>query len=108
MPRIETQSQFRKWSKPDFCYLCGDLLENGAPLNDDHCPPQAMFAVSDRISYPIKMSVHVKCNHRWHAEDEKLAIFFDILHGGAKASVPALHRKLTFLDVETEQGTSKA
>lgn len=64
-----------------------------------------MFAALDRTNYPIKISVHAKCNHRWHAEDEKMAIFFDVLHGGAKALVPALQRKLTFLDVETEQGT---
>ncbi len=105
MPRIENQSQFQKWRRPAFCYLCGDPLENGLPLNYDHCPPQGIFAASDRNDYPIKVSVHASCNYRWHVEDEKMTIFYDVLHGGAKASLPALQSKLTFLDVETQQGT---
>lgn len=104
MPRIETQSQFQKAKKPQFCYLCGDPLHNGLLLNSDHCPPQGMFAASDRINYPIKVCVHAECNHRWHAADEKMAIFYDVLHGGAKSAVPTLRNKLTFRDVETEQG----
>lgn len=104
MPQIANQSQFQKWKKPTFCYLCGELLENTRPLNDDHCPPEGMFAVSDRINYPIKIAVHAGCNHRWHVEDEKMAIFYDVLHGGSKVSVPTLQRKLSFLDVETDQG----
>lgn len=104
MPHISSQSQFQKWSKPSFCYLCGEALANGAGLNDDHCPPEGMFAVADRINYPIKLKVHASCNHRWHVEDEKMAIFYDVLHGGAKASVPALQKKLSFLDIENDQG----
>lgn len=34
-----------------------------------------------------------------------MAIFYDVLHGGTKASVPGLRSKLTFLDIETVQGT---
>lgn len=105
MPHIANQSQFQKWKKPAFCYLCGEPLQSDADLNDDHCPPEGMFAISDRANYPIKLRVHAKCNHRWHAEDEKMAIFYDVLHGSSKASDPTLHKKLTFLDIENDQGT---
>lgn len=104
MPRILNQSQFLQWEKPSFCYFCGEALENGTPVNDDHCPPQGMFAVADRANYPIKLTVHAKCNHQWHIEDEKMAIFYDVLHGGKKASMPALQKKLSFLDIENDQG----
>jgi hypothetical protein len=33
-----------------------------------------------------------------------MAIFFDILHGAGKASDPALIKKLSFLDIENDQG----
>lgn len=33
-----------------------------------------------------------------------MAIFYDALHGSAKASVPALQKKLSFLDIENDQG----
>lgn len=105
MPRITTQSQFQKWPQPAFCYLCGQIVANGASLNDDHCPPEGMFAIADRANYPIKLKVHAACNHRWHADDEKLAIFFDILHGGEKAEKPGLLKKLSFVDIDNEQGT---
>lgn len=105
MPSIANQSQFQKWPKPTFCYLCGKTLADGTPLNDDHCPPEGMFAVADRINYPIKLKVHASCNHSWHVEDEKMAIFYDVLHGAKKASDPALGKKLSFIDVENEQGT---
>jgi hypothetical protein len=104
MPRIATQSQFQRWPKPTFCYLCGNTLSDGTSLNFDHCPPEGMFALTDRSNYPIRLKVHAACNHRWHGDDEKLAIFFDILHGGLKASDPALRKKLSFLDVENDQG----
>ena len=105
MPSIGNQSQFQKWKKPAFCYLCGEPLKGGRPLNYDHCPPLGMFVASDRHDYPLKDSVHASCNHRWHVEDEKMAIFYDVLHGGSKASSPTLQKKLTFRDVETDQGT---
>ena len=105
MPGIANQSQFQKWQKPSFCYLCGGTLADGTPLNDDHCPPESMFAISDRANYPIKVKVHAKCNHLWHGADEKMAIFYDVLHGGKKASDPSLQKKLSFIDIENDQGT---
>jgi hypothetical protein len=104
MPHIANQSQFQKCAKPPFCYLCGELLANGTTLNDDHCPPEGMFAIADRVNYPIKFPVHATCNHRWHVDDEKMAIFYDILQGGTKASDPAMQKKLSFLDIENDQG----
>ena len=58
-----------------------------------------MFATSDRANYPIKIRVHAKCNHSWHTDDEKMAIFFDVLHGNKNASNPVLQKKLTFIDI---------
>lgn len=105
MPGIETQAQFQRWPKPTFCYLCGGALGDGSLLNSDHCPPQGMFAAADRINYPLKIKVHAQCNHRWHGEDEKMAVFFDVLHGAQKASDPALRKKLKFVEVTNDQGT---
>jgi hypothetical protein len=107
MPHITNQSEFQKRQKPSFCYLCGEPLNNGISLNDDHCPPEAMFKVADRINYPIKLKVHENCNHSWHVNDEKLGIFYDILHGGNKTTSPKLQKKLTFQDIETNQGVFK-
>lgn len=66
-----------------------------------------MFKVADRINYPIKLKVHEKCNHNWHINDEKMGIFYDILHGGNKITIPELQNKLTFQDIETNQGVFK-
>ena len=107
MPHIINQSKFQKWQKPSFCYLCGVPLDNGLLLNDDHCPPEAMFKVADRINYPIKLKVHENCNHSWHVNDEKMGIFYDILHDGNKITSPELQNKLIFQDVETNQGVFK-
>ena len=104
MPQITSQKQFQSLGKPEFCYLCGEPLDNGQPLNSDHCPPEKMFAIKDRVNYPIKVKVHAHCNHSWHIEDEKLAIFFDMLHGGEKADNPKHVRKLSLLSISTEQG----
>lgn len=104
MPGIATQKQFRDWKKPSFCYLCGEILADGSKLNRDHCPPQGIFAAEDRINYPLLLRVHERCNHRWHGLDEKMAIFYDVLHGATKASDPKLAKKLKFVDVRNEQG----
>ena len=104
MPHIHTQSDFQRLSKPNFCYLCGVDIHKDAIVNSDHCPPEKLFHPSDRIDYPIKVKVHASCNHKWHEDDEKLSIFFDILHGGKKVNDPELLKKLSFLSVVTAQG----
>ena len=104
MPRLLTQSQYQRWPKPDFCYLCGQPLASGLPLNDDHCPPQGMFAVEDRANYPVKLQVHAKCNHKWHLADETMSIFLDAQHGAGKATDPSHLKKLHFIDIENDQG----
>ena len=104
VPRILKQTQFQRWAKPDFCYLCGTSLTDGTSLNDDHCPPQGMFAKVDRENYPIKLKVHERCNHKWHLADETMAIFLDILHGSGKATNPEHLRRLNFIDIQNEQG----
>ncbi|THJ15091.1 MAG: hypothetical protein CAF42_015375 [Nitrospira sp. CG24B] len=107
MPQIRTQSDFQRLSKPNFCYMCGVDLNNGEIVNGDHCPPEKLFQPSDRVDYPIKVKVHARCNHKWSEDDEKLSIFFDILHGGTKANDPELLKKLSFLSVITAQGVYK-
>lgn len=102
MPHLIRQKQFRTWPKPGFCYLCGEQLQNGATLNDDHCPPLGMFALPDRQNYPLILRVHAACNHSWHAEDEKFSIMYDVLHGVTDTLKGK--RSLSFLDVVNEQG----
>lgn len=104
MPHITSQKEYQELQKPSFCYFCGRVLDNGEPLNSDHCPPEKIFHVDDRVNYPIKIKVHEKCNHSWNLEDDKLSVFFDVLHGGKKANKDEHNRKLTFTDIETEQG----
>lgn len=104
MPILLNQAQFQRWQKPNFCYLCGVTLEDGTALNDDHCPPQGMFAKPDRANYPIKLKVHERCNHKWHLADETMAIFLDILHGTGKSTDPGHLGKLNFIDIENAQG----
>ncbi len=104
MPHIVNQSQFRKCEELSFYYLCGGSLYNGTTTNADHCPPKGMFAIADRVDYPIKLVVHASCNYKWRVEDEKMAIFYDLLRGGTKVSAPVLRRKLSFCDIENDQG----
>ena len=63
-----------------------------------------MFAIADRVNYPVKLKVHASCNHRWHVEDEKMAIFYDVLHGAKKASDPSLRKRLSFVEIDNNQG----
>ncbi len=104
MVHIISQKDYQRVRKPKFCYFCGEPLDNGESLNSDHCPPEKIFRVSDRINYPIKIKVHKKCNHQWHLEDDKLSIFFDVLHGGEKTEQIEHKKKLTFTDIKTNQG----
>lgn len=101
---ITSQKAYQNTDKPKFCYFCGEELDNGERTNSDHCPPEKIFHVSDRINYPIKVKVHEKCNHQWHLEDDKLSVFFDILHGSEKASKTEHIKKLIFTDIDTSQG----
>ena len=104
MPNITTQKEYQKLAKPNFCYFCGKPLNNEEQINSDHCPPEKIFHVSDRINYPVKLNVHKKCNHNWHIGDEKFSIFFDVLHGSQKVNNPQLRNKLSFVNIENEQG----
>jgi len=104
VPHLITQAQFQQWQKPAFCYLCGMTLDDGTILNNDHCPPQAMFAKLDRTNYPIKLQVHERCNHKWHLADEMISVFLDILHGTGKAADPHHLRKLNFVNIQNAQG----
>lgn len=104
MPHIETQKDFQRLAKPSFCYFCGNPLLSEEKVNSDHCPPEKIFHVSDRTNYPLKIKVHEKCNHNWHLEDDKLAVFFDVLHLGEKSKNEKHIKKLNFTEIVTEQG----
>jgi len=84
MPRITTQQEFKVNKKLPFCYLCGEPLDNGLPINDDHCPPKSIFSTLDRANYPIVLKVHEQCNHAWHLTDDMLSLLFDPLSGQGK------------------------
>jgi hypothetical protein len=86
MPRITTQKEFAQHKQLGFCYLCGEPLDNGYLLDDDHCPPKSIFNVTDRSDYPIKLKVHKQCNHAWHSGDDLLSLFFDPLSEQGKAA----------------------
>ena len=104
MRHLVSQSTFQKWPKPEFCYLCGEALQNGKPTNEDHCPPSGLFRIEDRANYSLKLKVHAACNHRWHAVDEKMSVFLDFLHNNGKLTNRSLVDKLNFHDIENEQG----
>ena len=84
MPRITTQKAFAQSKQLSFCYLCGQPLNNGNPINDDHCPPKSIFNSDDRSNYPIILKVHEQCKHDWHVIDDKLSLLFDPLSGQGK------------------------
>jgi hypothetical protein len=103
MPKIHTQKEFRNWPKPKFCYLCGKPLDDGTPLNDDHCPPAGMFLEADRQNYPIILKVHAACNSSWSAADEKFATMYAVLHGLID-DIDEKRRSPRFVSVSNEQG----
>ena len=94
MPRITTQQEFKEYKNLLFCYLCGEPLNNGMPVNDDHCPPKAIFNPKDRANYPILLKVHEKCNHEKHLSDEMLSLFFDPLSNQGKVNKDKHQRQM--------------
>jgi len=94
MPRITTQQALKANKHIPFCYLCGEPLDNGLPLNDDHCPPKSIFNSKDRTDYPIILKVHQKCNHEKHLSDELLSVFFDPLSNQGKVDKDKHQKKM--------------
>jgi hypothetical protein len=105
MPHILTQKDFRKRRSLRFCYLCGQPLKNGTNLNDDHCPPKAVFKDEDRQNYSLTLKVHESCNTRWHKYDEQFSILYDSLHGGPKIEPK---RNMRIIDVQNTEGVYPA
>jgi hypothetical protein len=94
MPRITTQKEFAQHRQLAFCYLCGERLDNGYPLNEDHCPPRSIFAPRDRADYPVKLRVHKQCNDAWHLSDDVLSLLFDPVSGQGKAASEKHRRRM--------------
>lgn len=86
MPRILTQKDFSANKKLDFCYICGNDLDNGEPTDVDHCPPKSIFNPKDRTNYPIILKVHKKCHHEKLPSDEILSVLFDPLSKQGKVT----------------------
>jgi hypothetical protein len=101
MPHILTQNDFQRRRKLTFCYLCGQPLKNDTNLNDDHCPPKAIFKDEDRENYSLTLKVHESCNSRWHKYDEQFSILYDALHGGPKIEAK---RDMEIIDVQNTEG----
>src|SRR5882724_8450993 len=101
MPHILTQKDFRQRRSLTFCYLCGQPLKNDSKLNDDHCPPKAVFKNEDRRDYSLTLKVHESCNSRWHKYDEQFSILYDALHGGSKIEAK---RDMEIIDVRNSDG----
>jgi len=91
---IASQRQLRAHGQPDFCYLCGEVLDGSVRTNRDHCPPKAFFATPDRENFPILLPTHETCNNKWHKADEIISIVADALHTKNKSQNAALTRKL--------------
>src|SRR5690606_13435792 len=91
---IASQRQLRAHGQPDFCYLCGEVLDGSVRTNRDHCPPKAFFATPDRENFPILLPTHETCNNKWHKTDEIISIVADALHTKNKSQNAALTRKL--------------
>lgn len=80
MVALLTQSDFRRIQKLSFCYLCGKTFVPQDKTNRDHVPPQAIFAVADRLN-PLILPTHESCNHGESVEDEKLGQLLAVSHG---------------------------
>lgn len=104
MPIIDSQKKYRDWPKPEFCYLCGQILADESALDDDHCPPLGLFRPEHRGNYPIILRVHRRCNHAWHAADERLTTTYAMLHGTLDPQ-DQRRRWPKFHDVTNDQGT---
>ena len=96
MPIIRTQSDFRRASKPNFCYLCGRPLSD-EQTNRDHCPPKSLFLEQDRENYALILETHASCNSNWSESDKLLAILFDALHGTGTWANPKHRKQLSFV-----------
>ncbi|QPD03340.1 MAG: hypothetical protein Nkreftii_001114 [Candidatus Nitrospira kreftii] len=81
MPKIVSQEDCRKVRDLPFCYLCGKPFDGSGETNDDHVPPQSIFAPADR-NFPIKLKAHkVKCHAPLNLDDEIIGQLIALRHG---------------------------
>lgn len=78
------------WKQSAVCYLCGEPLpildlsetpicREDPTVNDDHVPPETLFAPGDRANYPLKVRTHVSCNGDQSQNDQKMAELFRLI-----------------------------
>lgn len=80
MPSLETQKQAQELRKISFCYLCGNEFVPDDDCDEDHVPPKACFATSDR-NFPLKLPTHRSCNSGHKLIDEKIGQVISLKHG---------------------------
>lgn len=104
MPKIVSQEDCRKVRDLPFCYLCGKPFDGSGETNDDHVPPQSIFAPADR-NFPIKLKAHkVKCHAPLNLDDEIIGQLIALRHG-KKPSESNNRMKIT-IDENLEIGRS--
>jgi hypothetical protein len=81
--KITTQKEARKVQRLQFCYLCGESLQNGELVNREHLPPKGIFLKEDR-NHPLILRAHEKCNKKWEIKDDQMAQLISLLHGPDK------------------------
>jgi hypothetical protein len=78
------------WRRSAVCYLCGEPLpildleetpirRNDPTINDDHVPPETLFAPADRANFPLLLRTHATCNGGESSNDQKMAELFRLI-----------------------------
>lgn len=80
MPQLVTQRDMRALKKLPFCYACGKEFNASDPATDDHIPPKACFAQSDR-DFPLQLPAHSDCNSGRNLTDETIGQVLALKHG---------------------------
>src|SRR5437016_5499563 len=83
MPSLLTQRDFRAVQNLPF-YLCGKNFDPGDRKNNDHVPPENIFAKRDRM--PLLLATHCDCNSAHKLTDEKIGQLISLKWGHAPSS----------------------
>jgi hypothetical protein len=78
---LTTQKDARDIRDLPFCYICGNLFEEGDSINHDHVPPESIFDKTDR-NFPLKLATHQdQCHSLMNLNDEIMGQLIALIHG---------------------------
>lgn len=81
MVSLATQREAREVRDLPFCYICGNIFEEGDSINYDHVPPESIFDKPDR-NFPLKLAIHeIQCHRPMNLDDEILGQLVALIHG---------------------------